>query len=599
MKDDAALKFFDNKERTLEHWKRAWPDAIADWSPYVQLREPIWCLTEKDEKRQGLTGSFAMIRLVDHAVVISLRQIVEKGLHAFAVEILAHEIGHHVYCPADLTDNARLLARIRRGLPGCEEYGPMVSNLYADLLINDRLQRSCQRNMAGVYQTLKNQNASSSKLWQLYVRIYELLWGLPANTLTDGKVDGRVNQDALLGSRLIRSYSKYWLQGAGRFACLLLPYMAEEAEKGREAFGAWCDAIHAGVGGSPDGMTDIDDDEEDGVLHPAEDPFLNGLGPIETADSPNANDWGRVSGKYSGRKSIKSFRQPFEYAELLKASGSTLNERQLAVKYYRERALPYVVPFPSQKLPTSSDPIPEGLEVWEPSSELDRIDWIESLIASPTVIPGVTTKERLVGDSPGNEPEKMPFDLYLGVDCSGSMGDPAYMLSYPVLAGTVMAISALRAGASVKVVLSGEPGKSISTAGFVRDQEAILQTLVNYLGTGYSFGIHRLQETFQESTPLKRPVHVLILSDYDMFRILDERGSGRLGWDVAQEAARLCLGGATYLLQLPGCGDFQSQFDPLIERMKNDGWNVHLVNSMEELVTFARQFSHAQYTRKR
>jgi hypothetical protein len=217
-------------------------------------------------------------------VVISLRMVLEKRLQGFSKEILAHEIGHHVYCPADLTDNSRMLARIRRGLPGCEEYAPMVSNLYADLLINDRLQRVCGRNMSGVYQALKSSQTNDSRLWQLYVRTYELLWSLPAKTLTNETPESRINQDALLGTRLVRSYSKEWLGGAGRFACLVLPYIAEEAEKAREAFRLFCDAVNAGAGGCPDGLTEIDEDEETGAMHPAEDPFLSGLPPIERDD---------------------------------------------------------------------------------------------------------------------------------------------------------------------------------------------------------------------------------------------------------------------------------------------------------------------------
>ena len=87
-------------------------------------REPRWCLTAEDERREQLSGSFAMIRLVDHAVVISLRQIQEQGLDEFALEILAHEIGHHVYTPADLTDAGRVFARIRAGLPGANRKLP-------------------------------------------------------------------------------------------------------------------------------------------------------------------------------------------------------------------------------------------------------------------------------------------------------------------------------------------------------------------------------------------------------------------------------------------------------------------------------------------
>ncbi len=579
-------------------WQQAWPQAIADWSPYVQLRDPSWCQDAADEKREHLTGSFAMIRLDDHTVVISIAQIVEKGLEKFAGEILAHEIGHHVYCPADLTDNARLLARIRRGLPGCEAYAPMVANLYADLLINDRLQRQCGRDMVGVYKTLKT-NRESGKLWQWYMRTYELLWSLPPKTLTLNSTDQRVNQDALLGSRLVRVYSRDWLAGAGRFACLLLPYVSEEAEQALEQFKIWCDTVQAGAGSIPDGLAEIDDDELAGAMHPAEDPELSGLDPVELGELAGQRG-GRVPGELSGRKTLKSFRDPFEYAEILKAAGVNLSEREMAVRYYRERAVPYLIPFPARLHQAATDAIPEGLDLWEPTSDLERIDWFSTLVVSPEVIPGVTTRERLQGDAPGREPQRTPLNLYLGVDCSGSMGDPAFQLSYPVLAGTVIALSALRAGAFVKVVLSGEPGRSICTDGFIRDQGEILKTLLNYLGTGYSFGIHRLAETFSPNLRMERPAHILVVSDYDMFAMLNEKGSKRLGWDVAREAVQACGGGATYVLQLPGYRDgVKDQYAAQLERMKTDGWNVHLVNSIEELLVFAREFSRLQYQEMR
>lgn len=575
-------------------WMNAWPIAIADWSPFVQLHNPVWCFSTEDEQKESLTGSFAMIRLVDHSVVISLRQVLGKGLEEFAIDILAHEIGHHVYCPADLTDNARLLARTRRGLPGCENCAPMVANLYADLLINDRLQRRRGRNMVGVYQALKTES-EGGQLWQLYMRTFEILWNLAPQTLTNGSVDGRINQDAMLGSRLIRVYSRDWLAGAGRFACLLLPYVAEEAEAARREFGAWCDTLQAGAGGIPDGLSEIDDDELTGVLHPAEDLELAGLDPIDLGEQSGQGS-GRVASAASGRKTLKSFRDPFEYAELLKAAGVNLSERELAVRYYRERALPYLVPIPARVDPVATDPIPEGLEVWDPTSDLERVDWISTLIASPQVVPGVTTRERLEGAAPGSQPQRIPLDLYLGVDCSGSMRDPALTLSYPVLAGTILCLSALRAGAVVKVCLSGEPGKSISTGGFVRNQTLILKTLLNYLGTGYAFGIHRLAETFMPETRPKRPVHILIVSDYDMFAMLDESGNGRVGWDIAREAVQNCGGGGTYVLQLPGYrDDVENRYAPQIARMRADGWNVHAVNSLEELLAFARQFSRQRY----
>ena len=129
---------------------------------------------------------------------------------------------------ADLTDNARVLARIRAGLPTHEESAPFIANLYTDLLINDRLQRSAGLNMAGVFQALAA--PSQSHLWTFYMRVYEILWSMPRRTLAIGTVNSSVDLDAQLCARLIRSYARDWLEGAGRFAVLCLPYLHDDAK---------------------------------------------------------------------------------------------------------------------------------------------------------------------------------------------------------------------------------------------------------------------------------------------------------------------------------------------------------------------------------
>jgi hypothetical protein len=81
-----------------------------------------------------------------------------------------------------------------------------------------------------------------------------------------------------------------------------------------------------------------------------------------------------------------------------------------------------------------------------------------------------------------------------------------------------------------------------------------------------------------------------------MFQILNDEVGGQLGWDVAREAVQRCKGGGTYVLQLPGYPESTGEtYGPLIKRMQEDGWNVHLVNSMDELLDFAKQFSRTRY----
>ena len=160
-------------------WQTQWPHALALWSRFTKLSNPLWLSSKAALKREGMGGSFAAICLFDHAVMIDLPMVQQLELEAFGLEILAHEIGHHVLAPGDIHDDARLMARIRYGLPTQEQHAPMISNLYTDLLINDRLQRSCDLDMAAVYRHLNahQQNASEpSRLWTLYLRIYEIAW---------------------------------------------------------------------------------------------------------------------------------------------------------------------------------------------------------------------------------------------------------------------------------------------------------------------------------------------------------------------------------------------------------------------------------------
>ncbi len=569
-------------DRLLADWSARWPDALALWSRFTKLTSPRWCLTAAEEKEQKLSGSFAMIRLEDQAVVISLAQVASFGLQDHPLEIMGHEIGHHVYCPADLADQGRMIARMRRSLPTKEHLAPLLANIYADLLINDRLQRRRGLDMAGVYAKLGG--GSTDPLWSLYMRICEILWGLERGRLAAKDLPEALEGDARLGASLARTYTEDWLPGAGRFAALCFPYLVkDEGKELRRLLAPMLDSADAGEGGDPGGLAEIEDGEEEDAVHPAEEG--------DGAKSGDGAAAGRV--KRGGVKSARRYRGPVEYRELLRALGVAASDADLTAKYYRERALPLLIPFPTRESPRSAEPLPEGLETWDFADGLEKADWVESVIASPRVVPGVTTLQRREGLDSGAEPEKVPLDLYVGVDCSGSMRNPALDFSYPVLAGTVLALSALRAGARVMVCLSGEPGSTIETDGFLRDERAILRVLTDYLGTGTTFGVHRLLETFARRPAGARRTHILIVTDGDIFSLLDafaDFGGRRfLGWEAARLSVANAGGGGTYVLHESRRGI------PDASRMRDDGWNVHLVASQEELVDFARAFSRENY----
>jgi len=566
-------------------WGAQWPAALALWSKFTRLSEPRWCFSDAEAEQEGLTESFAMIRLNDQAVVINLAMIEAMHLERFALEILAHEIGHHVYAPADLTDNARMIARMRWGLPTKEHLAPFVSNLYTDLLINDRLQRSGGLSEAGVYTALVTE--SKDAMWTLYMRIYEILWSLQTGTLTHGKLTDELEGDAHLGARLIRSYARDWLDGAGKFAALCLPYLLDDdGQDMQKLLRRWRDMQNAGAGARslPQGLTEMDPGERESAIHPALDPELSGL-PRQGQEGPPKD-----TGKQGGSRG--QYREPFEYGEILKALGLDLSPLEAAVRYYRERAAPHLVRFPERQRPESTEPLPEGLEPWDIGSPLEDADWTESVMLSPRIIPGLTTVQRVWGTVEGAQPRREPLDLDLYVDSSGSMPNPQNTVSYLTLAGAIIALSALRAGARVQATLWSGARQFQSTPGFVSNEHAVLQVLTGYIGGSTAFPLHVLRDTYQRRKPGDRPALILIISDDGVTTMFEKDEQGNSGWDVSRAALEKARGGGTMVLNL--YGDWRQNKDLARANAEQD-WQIHVVRNWEELLAFAKWFSQLKY----
>ena len=578
-----------------ERWQDAWPHALEAWSKYTRLSDPRLCASRVEAAGEGLTGSFAMIRLVDQSVVINLAKIAHLGLEDYGREILAHEIGHHVFAPGSARDQFRLLARIRRGLPTLEHQAAMVANLYTDLYINDRLQRQAGLRMADIYRLIAKNSGSPEKeshsLWVLYMRIYEHLWKLDKGSLSGPCTRAGIDTDAWLGARLIRVYAADWMLGAGRFATLILPYLI----KGQEAAGGLeylQDTRDAAAGCVPSGAQEIEDDEVSGTIHPVDDPAISGL-----------DGAGKVEGEIEATagQGAGQTREPFEYGEILKASGIKLSDHDIAIRYYRERALPHLVSFPVETAPQPNDPEMEATEPWEMGDPLDEIDWLQSLIHSPSPIPGMTTLRRSYGSTTEKQEQPAVVDLDLYVDSSGSMPNPQAATSFLTLAGAIIALSALKARAAVQVTLWSGTHQVQQTKGFVTDSDAILRVLTGYYGGGTAFPIHKLRDTYCGAVPRARPTHILMISDDGITTMFDKDEKGNSGWDIQAKALAAGRAGGTMALNIhPGWDINQSGAvaRDLRRAITKHGWKIHAIEEMKDLVAFARAFSRRHYTER-
>lgn len=577
----------------IDAWRAAWPEALAVWSKFTRLRDPSLCASHVEASKQGLSGSFAMIRLLDQSVVVDLPLVTELGLDDYALEVLAHEIGHHILAPGSASDQFRLLARMRRALPTLEQHAPMVANLYTDLFINDRLQRQANLRMADIYRKLQQgrevqADAKSGGVWTLYMRIYENLWQLEKGELGGGEqADERLDTDAWLGARLIRVYANDWMLAAGRFATLLLPYLVEDTDA-LSPSRYLQDTRDAARGCQTYGAQQIEDDEAEGAIHPVHDKRISGLDDEEP------------QGEAPARPGGGQLREPFELGDILKAAGVDLSDHEIAIRYYRERALPHLVAFPSRPAPESQEPQMEGLEAWEIGDPLADIDWLQSVMQSPRPVPGVTTVRRVYGREPARAIDAVPVDLDMYVDSSGSMPNPQAHTSFLTLAGAVIALSALRAGAKVQVTLWSGKNEVMQTPGFVRDEDMILGVLTEFFGGGTCFPIHRLRQTY--AARRERPAHILMISDDGITTMFDKDELGNSGWDISAKALAQGGAGGTMALNLEHDWDgaaankwLQQTYDDLKRARREQGWDIHAVERYEDLLDFARAFSRRHY----
>lgn len=577
-------------EPIAEAWREAWPKALEIWSPYTRLSEPQLLLTPEQEKTAGLTGSFAAIRINDHQVMISLQQVAFHGLQDYGLEILAHEIGHHVFCPGNLLEAGKAVAIAMTALPTVEQQAPQIVNMWEDLLINDRLTRLHKQRHSEIYERLNTQ-PSSSKLWTLYMRSFELLWGLKPGLLAKGKLQAHEEGDAHLVARMVRVYGNDWLYGVGGFAALCLPYLLDEKQKAADSFKPLRDTEGIGDGcEAPLGVLDIDGYE---IVHPGADPKV--MGTVGSGSEPGeqeGEDGETPANSISAGGALGQNREPFRYGQVLEALGLKLDRHDAAVRFYREKALPHLIPFPTQETEESKEPLMEGLEPWDPGEPMDEVDWLQSVLISPRPIPGFTTVKRTWGTMGGREREREPLDLDLYVDCSGSIPNPQATFSYLALAGAIVVLSALRTGSRVQATLWSGTGQFDTTPGFIRDEKAILRVLTGFIGGGTAFPNHILVDTYQERRQSDRPVHILILSDDGIDTMASPDNKGNPGLKISQMALDKARGGGTMVLNLYNETFFKTPFCAASRQM---GWEIFRVTDWSGLLEFAREFARLKY----
>lgn len=579
----------------------AWEPALAAWSAHTLLREPNVLTSEKEAQKVRMGGQIAAIRLADATILVNLERYLELGLQGCERAILAHEIGHHIYVPGNMADHVRLFAVLRRTLVGLPD--PIVAlcaNLWADSLINDRLvQDGGEETAAGpvgiveVYRRLRlHHGGESDRVWRVYARSLEVLWREPRDSLVaaDGVSDAE-HADAALLARIVRVFARDWIRGGRRYAAVLLRHFAEDLAEAEQRAGQNGLFVRSGLhdtesagrdqhgesGDLPAGVMQIDPAE----LEPLDGDLLEGA-----ADATGEGDDAAGGGSEGPSRPGGNARPPFEVGQLLRAMGLDVDDHALVTRYYKELAMPHLLPFPSRSQAPAMDEQPEGLDPWEAGDALEKLDLMESLLQSPMLVPGVTTVQRRIGWVPGLEPAPTPLDLDIYVDCSGSMPDPRHSLSYLTLSATVLALSCLRAGGRVQATLWSGPGVFDTTGGFTRDERRVLGMVTGFVSGATAFPLHLLRDTYAARKPHEGEAHVVVISDDGIDTMLAKDEHGRPGKEVVAEAMARAGGGGTLVLNL---GREPERY-AFCNALSGLGFRIFAVRDWSELVAFSRAF---------
>lgn len=599
-------------------WADAWPQALAAWGRFTRLHAPV--LHGADDVPGGV-GSFAWFSCTEVEVHIDLADVLRRGLGDHAVAVLAHEVGHHVLSPGDLSTSARLVARARDGLIDLPAAAPVVANLWSDLLVNDRLQRRAGLDLAGLW-TAIGPPAADDVVMQLVARTNELLWSLPSGTLT--RHGAPVPEaEAGLCARLVRAYADDPAGGIGGFAALVRRLAGPVTEDDGATSGAsgatgagsgdaLGDALrrlrtrrptactqHGEAGGQVIGLSD-DPALGTPVLHPALDPRVVGRDGRTVVTEPEPDPGTRDTPLSPGRGTGQAL-SPADYHAILAQLGVTTTLEESARRWYREQAQRHLVPFPVRTTPATVEPLLGAHEQWDVGDELGDVDWTATVLRSPVVVPGVTTVQRAYDDSPGQEASTEPVDLDLYLDSSGSMPDPRARVAPVALAGAVLALSALRAGARVQATTWSGPQQVAGTDGFTRDPDAVLTAVVAYFGGGTTFPLPLLERTHladgAEGGPpgsrgagRRRPCHLAVISDSGVTSMF---GHGQApGSDTIAPRALAAAGGGGSLVL---CVD-----EGYLARVRElaVGYDVYRVEEWEDMVAFARDFARRTWARE-
>ncbi|CDO28621.1 VWA domain-containing protein [Mycolicibacterium porcinum] len=561
----------------------AWQAALDLWN--VQLHPP-------NMVRDSATGTFAWFTFPP-SISIDLDELGRQGAEHHLVSVFAHEIGHHVLSPSTRIVSFKLMQQMARAIVASDPRRAIpvtrtarhLSNLWSDLLINDRVVRMQRRlhpgtepDMIALWRTLTAGEPVSNAAWWVLMRAYELLWSLPSNTLCPNappavpesvREDVRARQqvdpaaldvskvrkdlqdkerahraaalrvqalqdelllsqpvqpvaDAEYLAQAVRTFGADPVGGALTFGMVLVPYLVLESMIPEG------EALPGGGCAEQDGAPATATELAQVLADPRlDEPPIHPAAAAVGAPAPD-----QAPGQsYGVAQTLALF------------SGSDPNAVMLA--WYEAQARPWIRPLLQSGRGAAEQGIPGPPETWELGDDATELDWPATLAVNPVVVPGVTTRRRTqLPDDPVATTEAVTLDLY--IDSSGSMPHPDRGSS-AVLAGMILVLSVLKGGGRVRVTSWSGRGQVAGDSVYTRDRLEIMRQLTTFFGGGTVFPLDLLADRYPPGERDRDELrHLVVLSDDGLMSLF---GSGQEEYAGVAAAVRRQLATATLLVQ--------------------------------------------------
>ncbi|OLS15445.1 MAG: hypothetical protein RBG13Loki_0936 [Promethearchaeota archaeon CR_4] len=485
-------------EESLERiaWD-AWDEAIADYY-FPALAKPK--LVFDSTHREGF-----YIDTQEWRVTLNLLEVPpfvgEKEIHDFLHSISQHEIGHYDLCPYDGLTAATLLSAAMKKVS--ETFAPLVVNIFADLVIDTQLwgrfreltEWRLREEIKDIFSQEKGKKKTKfSETWKILVKAYEYLWDvdLGLNAIDFTQADAKAHRiAAIIAPKLLEKTT--WESKVTKIASLLKANLNEDftlqVGERRTRGGQVC------LKGPEDYERQFGDPSEIKSREKVQ-------GKIPTASNADAE-------RFAKDRNFSDYGAPARAAGLIH-DGSTL------ATWYRGRARDLISIHIYETKPGGS--LPAYPENWRIGDPLEDLDLLLSAQVSPVIIPNITTRKWRHKEGPACLEEKIPPDLLIVLDSSGSMNwnpegrSDAQRGEYDIATVAAFAAAHFAFSRGCKVAVLNFSDVAI-TCDWTTQYAKVEGTILQYQGGGTVVPIQSLKKLARNAD---RHTLILIITDFGL-----------------------------------------------------------------------------------